>query len=204
MRSFAPCLGLLLLTSVAWAQDQRPSAPRGAPLSPAQLRQQAQQQGTQLTEWRTLLNDPDVNLRLIAIREAVRHPDPNVRQIALEVGLASEEAAILEAALRGLLAGTQRITFVYVDKEGRPLEGQNEGRYILNIEVADADAGRYGGATNCNGRWTGQLQGRILAFASTSDFCAGTATWSPERGEFRGRMRANGSSSFQEIVWRPR
>jgi hypothetical protein len=203
MRSPALCLGLLLLASAAWAQDQRSDAPRGTPLTPAQLRQQAQQQGAQLTEWRTLLNDPDVNTRLIAIREAVRHPNPNVRQIALEVGLASEEAAILEAALRGLLAGTQRITFVYVDKEGQPLEGQNEGRHILNVEVADADTGRYGGTTNCNARWTGQLQGRILTFASNGDFCAGTVTWIPERSEFRGRMRSMGTS-FHEIAWRPR
>ncbi|MFC7694886.1 hypothetical protein ACFQY5_41035 [Paeniroseomonas aquatica] len=144
-----------------------------------------------------------MNLRLIAIREAVRHPNSNVRQIAFEVGLASEEAAILEAALRGLLAGTQRITFVYVDKEGQPLEGQNEGRHILNVEVADADTGRFSGTTGCNTRWTGQLQGRILAFASNGDYCAGTVTWNLERGEFRGRMRPAGIG-FQEIVWRPR
>ena len=206
----------LLLTSciialsgaAAFAQPAAPPAPQKPPapgqINPAEIRRQAAQRA----EFRALLADPDADVRLLTMREAIVNGDAIQRSAAIEAGLASNETAMLELALRGVMTDTQVVTIEFLDKDGKiTTEGGNANMRLL-VKKFDPATGRFEGDIACGGNpaFVGQLQGAVFAFKQNENWCSGTLTWSPETGDFRGRINFNNGNPVanRNAVWKPR
>lgn len=84
----------------ALAQQPAPVQNRPATLDLAAIRRDA----AKLAEIRSLLADPDPNVRLLAMREVIRSGDGVQRQIAVEAGSTSADSSMVELALRSVMA----------------------------------------------------------------------------------------------------
>lgn len=80
----------------------------------AEIRRQAAQRA----ELRALLADPDADIRLMTMRAAILNGDEIERGAAVAAGLASNETAMLEQAIRGIMKSTQTIVIQFADGDG--------------------------------------------------------------------------------------
>ena len=188
--------------------------PRNSPsgrIDPAEIRRQA----TQRAELRALLADPDADVRLMTMREAINNGDDTQRQAAIEAGLASNETAMLEQAVRGIMKTTQTIILELVDAEGKPTTTDNQGAgdqgtgsIQLTIAKFDAVTGRVEGTPSCytHKPFQGQFQGAVFAFQQ--EYCSASLVWSPDTADFRGRVMLVSPGRPGNVVmtgvWRPR
>lgn len=208
LKSFlTPALaGLLLTFGPGVLAQQRPAeASRPAPaFDPAAIRRQA----AQLDEFRALLADPSVTVRLLTIRDAITGSDPTMRQFAMDAGLSSNEPAMIEVTLRGILVNTQQMIIEFVNDEGKPILESNPATLRLTIEKFDANTGKIEGigAGNYNTKWSGQLQGVTFAFLGIDQHMSGSLRWAGETGDFRGRVNINYGDprGNRNAVWKPR
>ena len=192
---------VLLMALPAGAQtQQKQDAP--ARIDPAQIRQMAKQRA----EFRALLSDPDADVRLLTMREAIVNGDAMQRSAAIEAGLASNETAMLEQALRGVMVGTHAIVIEFLDKDGKLTTEGDVASMRLVVTSFDAGTGRIEGTLPCGNdpKFVGQLQGVVLTFRQ--DICTGTLVWSSETGDFRGRVNLHfGEAKWnRNAVWKPR
>lgn len=196
---FAATLALGSLPS--WAQQKAADAPHAAATFDAAV---IRRQAAQLAEFRALLADPDPNVRLLTLREAFRAGDAVQRQIAIEIGLASSESAMIEVALRGMLANTQQVIIGYLDSEGKPIF---DGGVRLTITKFDGETGHLEGSYPCyaDRTWSGQLQGTVFTFSGPTHYCSGNLSWSSETGDFRGHinMEQGAVNKTRSVVWKP-
>ena len=189
----------------AFAQPAPQKPPAPGQINPAEIRRQAAQRA----EFRALLADPDADVRLLTMREAIVNGDAIQRSAAIDAGLASNETAMLEQALRGVMTDTQVITIEFLDKDGKITTESGPANLRLEIKKFDPATGRFEGNIACrdNPAFVGQLQGAVFAFRQApTTWCNGTLTWSPETGDFRGRINFdNGSpTGNRNAVWKPR
>lgn len=201
----ASTLALALSCAPAGAQQRPPDPPRPpVTFDPAAIRRQA----AQLAEFKALLADPDPIVRLLTMRETIRAGDAMQRQMAIEIGLASNESAMVEMALRGLLANIQQILIEFVDVEGKPTLEGGTASLRLTITQFSAETGRLEGTIACPNepKWSGQIQGTVISFNMANNWCSGTLTWAGESGDFRGRVNIdNGfARGNRNAVWKPR
>jgi hypothetical protein len=163
-------------------------------------------QAAQMAELRTLLADPDPNVRLLTLREAIRTGDTLQRQVAIEAALASSESAMVEIGLRGVLANVQQLIIGLTDAEGTvPQNGS--AQLLMSVAQFDMESGRINGAMSCGGdKWSGQLQGNIFSFAMPNGACSGTLSWNSESQDFRGLVNLNsGQAAYNRNgIWKPR
>ena len=208
-RSFAAAA---IVTALAVAApntraQQKPStadtyaAPKG--FDPAAIRRQAAQRA----ELRSLLNDSDADVRLFTMREAIRNGDDVQRSTAIEAALASNETAMVEQALRGMIHDSPSIIIEFLDKDGKPF---TQGQYInLRIEIKSVDYGSglvKGTVPGKTGEIMGQVQGTVFSFQNTAAGYSGVLTWSMETGDLRGKVNLSGSSAdgLVNALWKPR
>ena len=199
---------VLLVVWAGQAEAQQPQKPAEASrvakaIDPAAIRRQA----AQLAEFRALLSDPDPNVRLLMMREAIANGDPTQHDLAIEAGLASNEVSMLNAALRGVLADTHQIVVEFLDKDGKPTVERGPSNLRLTIESFNADTGHVAGKITCNdAKWSGQLQGTVISLNSENYYCSGTLNWSTETGDFRGHFNisAGQTDGNRNAVWKPR
>lgn len=187
------------------AQTKPTDPPRGpATFDAAAIRRQAAQRA----EFHTLLSDPDPMVRLATMQEAMRAGDASQRQMAIDAGLASNESAMVEMALRGVLANVQQIVMEFVDAEGKPTVEGGSASLRLTITNFDKETGHMEGTSACNGdpKWTGQIQGTVFTFNAANNWCSGTLNWVTESVDFRGRVNltAGSSQGNRNAVWKPR
>ena len=189
-----------LAQPAAQPAPQKPPAP--GQINPAEIRRQAAQRA----EFRALLADPDADVRLLTMREAIVNGDAIQRSAAIDAGLASNETAMLEQALRGVLTGTQTVVIEFLDKDGKLTTEGDVANIRLSVSSFDPATGRIEGTTPCgyDPKFIGQLQGAVFAFQQ--QLCSGTLTWSSETGDFRGRvnLRAGESKWNRNAIWKPR
>ena len=193
---------LVLLTALPVSAQTQPKQSAPARIDPADIRQMAKQRA----EFRALLADPDADVRLLTMREAIVHGDAMQRSAAIEAGLASNETAMLEQALRGVMAGTQSIVIEFVDKDGKLTTEGDVASLRLAVTSFDAGTGRIDGTLSCQGNpaFIGQIQGVVFTFKQ--EVCSGTLAWSSDTGDFRGRVNLyfGQSKSNRDAVWKPR
>lgn len=184
------------------AQPAKPTDTARAPvvLDVAAIRKQA----AQMAEFRSLLADPDQNVRLLAMREAIRSGDVAQREMAIEAGLASNESAMMSVALSGMLTNIQQIVLEVVDKEGKP-PAKGDASVVLSLASFEVNTGRVSGESG-RGVWTGQMQGSVFAFSTKDQYWRGSLVWSPENGDFRGRINTTGGSDNGNfaVIWKVR
>ena len=196
----------------------------GAPVASAQQKgdgpkridaAEIRRQAAQRAELRALLADPDADVRLMTMRAAILNGDDNEREAAITAGLASNETAMLEQAIRGIMKSTQTIIIQFADADGKPVTVDNngaggEGTESIRMAVAkfDPTTGRVEGTLSCVSTPTfqGQFQGAIFAFQQ--NYCAGSLAWSPDTADFRERimiMSNNGGKKNMTVtgIWRP-
>ena len=197
---------MVIGSGVVAAQPVKPAeAPRPqATFDAASIRRQA----GGLAEFRTMLADPDSNVRLLAMREAIRVGDASQRQMAIEAGLASNESSMLEIALRGILINVQQIVIEFTDAEGKVTIDGNKSALKMSLVQFDPETGKASGASSCpfggsEGKWSGQFQGSVFSFDTLSHYCSGTLIWSGDTADFRGRVNMD-SKSPRLSVWKPR
>lgn len=195
---------LLALPAGQLAAAETPKAsPAPATFDPAAIRKRA----AQIAEFRALLADPDPAVRLVTMQEAIDHGDSAQRQTAIEAGLASNEAALIDAAMRGVLANTSAIIITFGGKE-QDSAGSNDKSLRLLVKTFDIQTGRLAGPNACGGAgdWSGQYQGTAFSFSDSSGRCRGTLIWSGETGDFRGEVNNDyGSGKGQHAaIWKPR
>ena len=197
---------MIVAGGVAAAQPAKPAEPprTQATFDAASIRRQA---GV-LAEFRAMLADPDSNVRLLAMREAIRVGDASQRQMAIEAGLASNESSMVEVALRGILTNVQQIVIEATDAEGKITIDGNSSALKLSVAQFDAETGKASGVSSCNmnssdGKWSGQFQGSVFSFDTLSHYCSGTLIWSGDTADFRGRVNMD-SKSPRLSVWKPR
>ena len=197
---------IALSGGAAFAQPAPQKPPAPGQINPADIRRQAAQRA----EFRALLADPDADVRLLTMREAIVNGDAIQRSSAIEAGLASNETALLEQALRGIMTDTQVVTIEFLDKDGKITTEGGVANLRLQIKKFDPATGRFEGDIACRGNnlsFIGQLQGAVFAFRQTPDtWCNGNLTWSAETGDFRGRINfGNGDpTANRNAVWKPR
>ncbi len=189
--------------------QQTQQKPADAPRAPATFDAAAiRRLAAQRAEFRTLLADPDPMVRLATMQEAIRAGDASQRQMAIDAGLVSNESAMVEMALRGVLANVQQIVMEFVDAEGKPTVEGGAASLRLTVTRFDTDTGHVEGTSACynNPKWTGQLQGIVLSFNAENNACSGTLSWTTESGDFRGRVNISGGNSQgnRNAVWKPR
>lgn len=207
-RWFLAASAIVLALCSTQAGAQQPSKPVEPPrvakaFDPAAVRRQA----AQLAEFRALLSDPDPNVRLLMMREAIANGDPTQRDLAIQAGLASNETEMLNAALRGVLADTHQIILEFLDKDGKPVVDHGLSILRLTVDSFESDNGHIAGRLTCNdSKWSGQLQGAVISFSSESYYCSGTLSWSADTGDFRGRLNINGGQAEgnRNAIWKPR
>jgi len=175
----------------------------------AEIRRQAAQRA----ELRALLADPDADIRLMTMRAAILNGDQAEREAAVAAGLASNETAMLEQAIRGIMKSTQTIVIQFVDGDGKPVApdsngagGQGTDTIRMTVTKFDPTTGQVEGRLSCigNNTFQGQFQGAIFAFRQ--DFCSGSLVWSPDTADFRGRVTVTSTNTKNVIVtgiWRP-
>ena len=198
---------LALTTATALAQPPKtPDPPRPAAVfDPAAIRKQA----AQMAEFRVLLSDPDPNVRLLTMQEAMRSGDAVMREMATEAGLASSESAIINVALTGLLANVQQIVLENVDKDGKLTTPGSRASVVLHVKVFDQDTGKISGIVDTrtsDSTWSGQIKGNVLSFSTTNGSWSGALLWSAETGDFRGRINPNSGrqDGLATVVWKVR
>ena len=190
----------------AEAQQAKAAEPaRAAPVfDPAAIRRQA----AQLAEFRALLADPDPTVRLLTLREAIRAGDATQRQMAIEMGLASNESAMLELALRGVMANIHQIVMEFVDAEGKSTTAGDAASLRLTVTQFDTESGQIQGTSVCSGnaKWSGQLQGTILAFNTDNNSCSGFLTLVSDPGDLRGHINLyfGQTAGNRNAIWKPR
>lgn len=188
--------------------QQKGEAPRR--IDAAEIRRQAAQRA----ELRALLADPDADVRLMTMRAAILNGDEAERGAAIAAGLASNETAMLEQAIRGIMKSAQTIIIQFADGDGKPVSLDNGGAggpgteaIQLAVTKFDPETGRVEGKTFCrsNGMFQGQFQGVIFAFRA--DYCSGSLAWSSDTADFRGRVAVDGYSNAKNMtvtgIWRP-
>lgn len=198
---------MVIGSGVVAAQPVKPAeAPRPqATFDAASIRRQA----GGLAEFRAMLADPDSNVRLLAMREAIRVGDASQRQMAIEAGLASNESSMVEVALRGILTNVQQIVIEATDAEGKITIDGKSPALKLSVVQFDSETGKASGVSSCNantgldGKWSGQFQGSVFSFDTLSHYCSGTLIWSGDTADFRGRVNMD-SKSPRLSVWKPR
>jgi len=175
----------------------------------AEIRRQAAQRA----ELRALLADPDADIRLMTMRAAILNGDESEREAAVAAGLASNETAMLEQAIRGIMKSTKTLIVQFADGDGKPLAVDNggaggQGTETIRMVIAKFDpaTGQVEGTLSCVGNSTfqGQFQGAIFAFRQ--DYCSGSLVWSPDTADFRGRVTIVGNGAKNMTVmgsWRP-
>ena len=140
------------------------------------------------------------------MREAILHGDEAQRSAAIDMGLASNETAMLEQALRGVLQHTTVIIIEFLDKDGKLTTEGDVASLRLAVTSFDPATGAIEGLSACRGepKFKGQLQGMVLAFQQPT--CSGTLTWSSETADFRGRVNLGGGDARHNRngVWKPR
>ena len=200
---------MVIGSGVVAAQPVKPAeAPRPqATFDAASIRRQA---GV-LAEFRAMLADPDSNVRLLAMREAIRVGDASQRQMAIEAGLASNESSMVEVALRGILTNVQQIVIEATDAEGKITIDGKSPALKLSVVQFDSETGKASGVSSCvpgggDGKWSGQFQGSVFSFDTLSHYCSGTLSWSGDTADFRGRVNTdNGDPKYTHLsVWKPR
>lgn len=156
-------------------------------------------QAAQLSEVRSLLADPDPNVRLLAIREIAKSGDPIQRQLAIDAGLSSAETSMQEVALRAVVQDTQQITILLSSPDGSAVK-EGDTNVNLHVDKFEFETGKISGNS-----WSGQIQGAVFSF---SVCCSrpGSLVWNSETGEFVGTVNVNGSAAngIRKAVWRPR
>ena len=204
MRIFIGAVLLLIVLAVSngRAQPAKPADAARAPivLDAAMIRKQA----AQMAEFRSLLADPDQNVRLLAMREAIRSGDVFQREMAIEAGLASNESAIMGAALSSILSNVQQIVLEFVDQDGKP-STKGTTSVVLTLAVFELNTGKVSGTCE-RGDWSGQMQGNVFSFSSKDRNWRGSLAWSTENGDFRGRINLDGGSERGAgiVVWKLR
>ncbi|MGI4976811.1 MAG: hypothetical protein ACRYG6_07695 [Janthinobacterium lividum] len=205
----AACALLFVLCGGTAGARQTQTKPSDVPKAPATFDAAAiRRLAAQRAEFRTLLSDPDPTVRLATMQEAIRAGDASQRQMAIDAGLASNESAMVEMALRGVMANIQQIVMEFVDAEGKSTVDGRSANFRLTITHFDTETGHVEGTAACanNPKWSGQLQGTVLSFNTDNNWCSGVLNWTAESGDFRGRVNTdNGSASAnRNAVWKPR
>ena len=208
-KRWLPALGALLTVLAGEAASQAP--PQRPPAQGQQLDlSAARRQAAELAEIRAILNDPDANVRLFAIREIAARGNAVQRQVAIETGLSSTDAVVQEMTLRMLAATFQTVVLPFVNEEGNAAEAARRDRTALTLGFRsfDIDTGRFAGEMlgGCNNlTFNGQLNGNVLTFAAQQGFCAGSLRWDPERREFAGKVNLSHgrAEADRAVVWRP-
>lgn len=202
--AFSTLLGVS--APVALAQQKGDSSKR---VDITEIRRQAAQRA----ELRALLADPDADIRLMTMRAAILNGDEVERGAAVAAGLASNETAMLEQAVRGIMKSTQTIIIQFVDGDGKPVAPDSNGAGAQGIDMLrmtvtkfDPATGQIEGKLSCigNNTFQGQFQGAIFAFRQ--DYCSGSLVWSPDTADFRGRVTVvsnNAKSVTLTGTWRP-
>lgn len=108
MKRFAFAMIALFLSFAASAQD-------------ALLR--AQERAKFLSDYQALLNNPDANMRMAAVEEALGGDDDQLRSMALETALASNDPKLQTAALRWYIDSRSQLLVTFVMPE-RPSDVQ--------------------------------------------------------------------------------
>jgi hypothetical protein len=204
------CALIVMLAGDAASQapSQRPATP-GPQLDLGAARRQA----AELADIRAILNDPDANVRLLAIREIAARGNAVQRQVAIEAGLSSTDAVVQEMTLRMLAATLQIVVLPFVNEEGETPEVARRDRTSLTLSFKsfDTETGRFAGdvLAACNNSpttaFTGQLTGNVLTFATQGGFCTGSLRWDPDRREFAGTVNllTGRAEANRRVVWRP-
>ena len=192
--AFLTCFAALAFKPAA--AQQKPNGP--VRLDAAEIRRQA----TQLAELRSLLSDPNPDVRFFTMREAILKGDEVQRSTAIDVGLASNETKMIELAVGGMLASTQNAIIEFIGDDGTPLPDTLQ----MTIKKFDPASGKIEGDMPCNGGrpFTGQLQGAVLSI--TNGVCSCALSWSATTADLRGKMNVNGgrADGVRNVLWRPR
>ena len=192
--AFLTCFAALAFEPAA--AQQKPNGP--VRLDAAEIRRQA----TQLAELRSLLSDPNPDVRFFTMREAILRGDEVQRSTAIDFGLASNETKMVELAVGGMLANTQNAIIEVLGDDGNVLPGIMQ----MTIKKFDIASGKIDGRINCysNAEFTGQLQGTVLNIDNGP--CSAALSWSAATGDLRGRMNVNFGKpdGLRNVVWRPR
>ena len=159
----------------AASAQQKGDAPKR--IDAAEIRRQAAQRA----ELRALLADPDADIRLMTMRAAILNGDEAERGAAIAAGLASNETAMLEQAIRGIMKSTQTIVIQLADGDGKSVApksngagGQGTDTIRMTVTKFDPTTGQVEGKLSCigSGPFQGQFQGAVFAFRKAS--CAGS------------------------------
>jgi len=200
LASVTPAVALLTILAAGFAEPagaQQANTTRAPTLDAGSLRRQA----AQLAELRSLLNDPDPNIRVVAIREIARTGDPLQRQLAIDIGLSSAEAAIQQVAIRELMVHVKQIVLALEPPEGKA-PPNTLSSFALTVAEFNPETGALAGLNNY---WSGQIQGASLAFVYSSNISA-NLFWNAEAGEYRGIVNFNSgrAEGDRKASWRPR
>jgi len=184
------------------APSRPPAGPQGLDLNAAR------RAAAELAAVRAILNDPDADVRLMAVREIAQNGTPAQRHVAIEVGLASLDPLIRDTAVRMLVAGLTTVTLPFVDESGAPLQERGgPTALIFTIASFDTNTGNFAGppVRGCNGALGGQVSGSVVNFLTQGTQCNGSLRWNGEAGAFIGTInldfgRAGGE---RRVIWRP-
>lgn len=206
LRSLATATAFLVLGALQ-ATAQPTAKPTDPPRTAATFDAAAiRRRAAQMTEFQALLADPDPMVRLLTLREAIRAGDELQRRTAIDSGLASNEASMLEQALRGVLSNTHQIIFEFVDTDGKPTTKGNLATLTMSLTKFDSETGQMEGMGFCGRQWSGQLQGIVMNFGEVQNVCSGSLAWVVEAGDFRGHLNLTYGelAGNRSAVWKPR
>lgn len=196
--------------SLVGAQPALPTRPGAAPAQGPDL-SAARRMAAELAEVRAILNDPNADVRMLAMREIALRGSAVQRQVAIEAGLSSPDAAMQELAVRLLLAGIPNIILPFVSEDGQPFQPQSAQQpTAMNLQITafDVETGRFRGPSpgGCNsGETVGQISGTAMTFISPQSSCSGSLRWNADSREFRGVVNLQFGQAWanRQVVWRP-
>ena len=204
---------LIAATGAGLAQSSGGAPPRQQ-AAPAGLDLNAARRGAaELAAVRAILNDPDADVRLMAVREIALNGTPAQRHVAIEVGLASLDPLMRDTAVRMLVSGLTTVTLPFVDENGAPQRVGGEGLTALTMTITsfDLNTGTFSGlpVSGCqlsgNEPLSGQVSGAVVNFRTQGDKCNGSLRWNSEAGAFVGTVNLDYGRAGAErrVVWKP-
>lgn len=196
-------LALALASTSAFAQQACPQSMKTGELDPAAIRRSAKA----VAELKALLADPDADIRLLTIKQAVTSCDVTLRDTAIEFGLASNETAMVTAALRGTLTGRDALILRFNNGKDSASKEADNASWVLTIMSYDPVTGKLAGKSSCpyndHGEWTGTVAAAAITFVTKSTVCSGRLDWNAEKAQFKGTGVLVPLGVEHPITWNP-
>ncbi len=161
-----PVAAVLLCFSMA-------SMNTNAQTSASEIIEQARERARNIEEFKSVLNDPDQNVRLAAFEVMVTNGDPLMRELALDTGFASTDQVLRGLAFKHAVLGLEQLVLTLEKDKSAPKKVQERTdayleqrgqKLVIDIDMGEVDLNRGYFVHPRYENQTGNISGTVMTF----------------------------------------